>query len=597
MQVDFKDRKLVFPPVICSTELRPDGVIWSVLTRTVILLELTCCAEEGIEAAQMRKEARYADLMSLVSESKWTPTLLTLEVGARGLVCSKTFHAFTKLGFSSPSARSLCKSLSEIVARCSYAIYLGHSSPAWPHNNDLVRGKNSEAEKKSEPLTVMKPDPADPVVANIVQLKRNGIIKLYHFTDSSNVKSIKEHGLMSASNLLKQEISSTMNSSEGSRQMDASAGLENYVRLSFCSHNPMLYVALEEKRITNPVILEISLQVVSRPGVLFSDCNATRTGCIVSTSPKIVRFDLVTKSYFLVDETLKHFYQAEVLVPSPIPPHLITIPAPMKVRRKATIPVLPEAVPVPLEPVKRVVLPESVKVECPVRTDEKVSDELSELEPDRVEVARNGSVANDPLVVAVSSTSAAPAIPYTRRSPCEGESKGQLVGCLSDLVAPVSLAPAIKIERSETSVPVLMSLEPAPVFEPALIPLMPVIPAEEKSYVKHGLKPDGSCVCGDTGCDGPPVLAMVQSSSVCSSSQFLPTSKVSPPCSFVTKTVTSASCRLPNESKMPKKRTMSKLRVDEAKRKEKKNNSSNIIIYNAADVAAKRKGKTLGAAC
>jgi hypothetical protein len=98
----------------------------------VILLELTCCAEEGIEAAQMRKEARYADLMSLASESKWAPTLLTLEVGARGLVCSKTLHAFVRLGFSSPSARSLCKSLSEIVARCSYAIYLGHSSPAWP---------------------------------------------------------------------------------------------------------------------------------------------------------------------------------------------------------------------------------------------------------------------------------------------------------------------------------------------------------------------------------------------------------------------------------------------------------------------------------
>jgi len=58
----------------------------------VILLELTCCAEEGIEAAQMRKEARYADLMSLVSERKWAPTLLTLEVGARGLVCSKAFQ-------------------------------------------------------------------------------------------------------------------------------------------------------------------------------------------------------------------------------------------------------------------------------------------------------------------------------------------------------------------------------------------------------------------------------------------------------------------------------------------------------------------------
>jgi hypothetical protein len=100
-----------------------------------------------------------------------------------------------RLGFSSPSARSLCKSLSEIVARCSYAIYLAQSSPAWPHNNDLVRGKNSEVEQKSVPLSVMKPDPAEPVVANIVQLKQNGIIKLYHFTDVSNVDSIKKNGL------------------------------------------------------------------------------------------------------------------------------------------------------------------------------------------------------------------------------------------------------------------------------------------------------------------------------------------------------------------------------------------------------------------
>ena len=56
---------------------------------------------------------------------------------------------------------------------------------SWPHNNDLVRGKNSETETKSEPLMVLKSDPADPVVANIVQLKQNGISKLYHFTRTS----------------------------------------------------------------------------------------------------------------------------------------------------------------------------------------------------------------------------------------------------------------------------------------------------------------------------------------------------------------------------------------------------------------------------
>ena len=31
-------------------------------------------------------------------------------------------------------------------------------------------------------------------------------------------------------------------------------------------------------------------------------------------------------NHFAVPELLRHFYQAEVLVPSPIPPHLISIP-------------------------------------------------------------------------------------------------------------------------------------------------------------------------------------------------------------------------------------------------------------------------------
>src|SRR4029079_19292686 len=53
--------------------------------------------------------------------------------------------------------------------------------------------------------------------------------------------------------------------------------------------------------------------------------------------------------------------------------------------------------------------------------------------------------------------------------------------------------------------------------------LSPQIP-----YVKHSLKPDGSCCCGDTGCDGPSVHVMVESSSVCSSSKIPPISQVTP---------------------------------------------------------------------
>ena len=115
-------------PAICNTNLRPDIVLWFPLSRTVILLELTCCAEEGTENAHIRKEARYAELMSEIVEAKWTPSFVDLEVGARGLV-------------SAQQAKTVCKSLSEIAARCSYAIYLAHSSLNWCHNNDYREGE------------------------------------------------------------------------------------------------------------------------------------------------------------------------------------------------------------------------------------------------------------------------------------------------------------------------------------------------------------------------------------------------------------------------------------------------------------------------
>jgi ssDNA thymidine ADP-ribosyltransferase, DarT len=98
----------------------------------------------------------------------------------------------------------------------------------------------------------------------------------------------------------------------------------------------MLFIALDEKRINTPVLLEVKLEAVSRPGVLFSDCNATKNGSVQSASPSIVHFDVVKeKSHFAVDPLLRHFYQAEVLVPSPIPPHLIVFPdKPMRLKRR-----------------------------------------------------------------------------------------------------------------------------------------------------------------------------------------------------------------------------------------------------------------------
>ena len=102
----------------------------------------------------------------------------------------------------------------------------------------------------------------------------------------------------------------------------------------------MMHVALVERRISVPILLKIKLEVVSRPGVCFADCNATRLDARKSTNPSIVHFDVVKKkSQFDVAPSLQRFYQAEVLIPSPIPPHLIDFPSKsikLPVKKKVT---------------------------------------------------------------------------------------------------------------------------------------------------------------------------------------------------------------------------------------------------------------------
>ena len=99
--------------------------------------------------------------------------------------------------------------------------------------------------------------------------------------------------------MLKAAIPSQMNSDESSRKLDLNAGLEGFVRLPFCEKNPMMFVAKKEDRICNPVVLRIKLEVVSRPGVLFSDCNATRHDAKASDLPDVVRFDTVRRRIIL----------------------------------------------------------------------------------------------------------------------------------------------------------------------------------------------------------------------------------------------------------------------------------------------------------
>lgn len=166
-------------------------------------------------------------------------------------------------------------------------------------------------------------------------LSANGISKLYHFTDISNVDSILSNGGLKSWWTADQKgvTIAKPGGSEQSRNYDLEGGHEDYVRLAFTRYHPMMYSAIKDGRIQHPVILEIAKDAVDRGDTLFSDRNATtkRKGHkakIASgvSGAKRVHYNLFIhdydKKYFQIKESREDdmsFYQAEVMVPHELP--------------------------------------------------------------------------------------------------------------------------------------------------------------------------------------------------------------------------------------------------------------------------------------
>lgn len=159
-------------------------------------------------------------------------------------------------------------------------------------------------------------------------LDRHNIHTLYHFTDRDNLESIiKNGGLYSWKDCLDKGIDICKPGGGGlgslSWNLDKSRGLEHYVRVSFTKQHPMMYVAMNEGRISNPVILEISTDVLYDEESMFSNVNATRTGARIGASLsdfESIHFDTVkARKHFDLDIDEQPYYQAEILVNRFIP--------------------------------------------------------------------------------------------------------------------------------------------------------------------------------------------------------------------------------------------------------------------------------------
>ncbi len=94
-------------------------------------------------------------------------------------------------------------------------------------------------------------------------LKHYGITSIWHFTDKSNLASIKKYGLLSLRLLSQKNIDvPCYGANSFSHFLDRSKGIDKYVHLAIIPDHPMLYIKKRNGEIPNPIWLEIDVSIL-----------------------------------------------------------------------------------------------------------------------------------------------------------------------------------------------------------------------------------------------------------------------------------------------------------------------------------------------
>ena len=85
------------PCRIVSTDLRSDIVWWDFSNKSVCFVELTVSFETNFVDATERKTTKYTDLVQQARSKGYRATLLTLQVGSRGVPHYESFVALARV--------------------------------------------------------------------------------------------------------------------------------------------------------------------------------------------------------------------------------------------------------------------------------------------------------------------------------------------------------------------------------------------------------------------------------------------------------------------------------------------------------------------
>jgi hypothetical protein len=152
----------------------------------------------------------------------------------------------------------------------------------------------------------------------------------FHFTDASNVDSIRANGLLSMREIRKRQLVHTPGGNQLSQDLDIHHGMDAYVHLCFRRQHGMAHRATQDGRISDLRWLDISPDVLSISGILVTLDNAVKNDTpAIPLEEAINRIDvevLYTRTDWHdadIQARMKRVERYELLIPNGVPPAYI----------------------------------------------------------------------------------------------------------------------------------------------------------------------------------------------------------------------------------------------------------------------------------
>jgi hypothetical protein len=167
-------------------------------------------------------------------------------------------------------------------------------------------------------------------VAKIAKILSEKGVSFYHFTDTRNLPTIRQHGLLSMRTLRERNLIVAPGGNDWSLDADKRSGMDDYVHLCFFKEHPMEYVAKNDGRIQNTRFLKIMPSVIEVSVAMITDRVANRADAWPRPAEEMVaKLDLeiiYTRTDWKdpkIQVRLRNARLCEILVPKTVPLNLI----------------------------------------------------------------------------------------------------------------------------------------------------------------------------------------------------------------------------------------------------------------------------------